>query len=513
MRIQSEFVLYPCVALGVLAIWIALRRLAELSGFINLVGKLPTTAIVDPRPSSDVRPLHQALNGYCNAFRQSAERNHLSTFNVEQRLASVRGTLAGGGAIPRAVVGLLILGSLLVTLINLQQSVAQLGNAFRDIAAKQDTGGVENIRRAMASIADSAGSAFGSSSFIIFLAVILLILNMLAHRRAAQSALRCVQWAHEAYDEALARATAADPSTSIQELGKLIHQMHEIAATFQETNNSLGALAQFGTRLESSTDAISEAISRLPASVGTAVSGLGGEVARHLSEDLRHQVEYLMKLTAIYGDQELRIKEIRGFMEESVGATKDASKALKALPGELGGIRQSITDHSNAAKVLNGALGKLNHKIEALPLMDLKAASSELRTAVEGLADSGKEISSSAEKLNEFLGGWRSVIHGEMAQISKEVAVSLRTASEGLSDALSGSQRGLEGALKQFQQATDELAGALRDARERAGKPNGVSDKRMEQLSNEIDELSKSLSAVQASRVGRILGFGKGAGA
>ncbi len=550
----AELIFWLCMFGGAISLVLVMVNIARIIQFEKRIGQLPTTSLPDDEPFSGESEFAKNGNAYVESFRRSATRHILESFVVDQRSAHVRGTLSASSAWPRAIVGLLVLGSLLVTLLNMQISVAHLGDAFRGLSASTSNIGsavpsraptaaksnsrqakdpnkrepnksvssganpntdsqgdkVERIQRAMASIADSARTAFQRSGWIILIGVLTLALNTYATRTARQSSLKFVKWAHTAYDEAFSQRISRDPTSRMADLAKLINKMHEISSSFQETSGGLAELGQLGIKLDQSTLAISDAISRLPDSVRTSVTGLGGEVARYISEDLKHQLEYLKSVAAIYGDQETRIQEIQKILIETSQATQTSAAALKALPGEITNLRKSITKHAESTDALREDLTALSRKVDALPIMDLKAASEDIHGAIQRLADTGNAISGYATKLSEFLAGWRSAIHGEVNDVSKAVANSMQNISRELLASLNVSNDATRAAVQKLQRETDRLMPLLESLDKRTQSQAKESGDRLSRVSQELETLTKAVtslnSAASSSAWARIFG-------
>lgn len=348
-------------------------------------GALPQGSVFEGR--SD---LPQLANGFLAKLASAAAGGRLIEFNLQQGLSTIAGSIRSMTMMPRALVGILILGALLVTLFNLQGSVATLGKAFRDLSNKQSTTAVsdnappvDTIQRAMGDVADTARRAFITSAWIISVAALGLLFTVAVQRKGARAFNGFSRWAADAYHDAIAAMPALDQQAQLAELNETLKQMAGLVSALSEMGQGMSTLAAFGKQMGAASEAITAAIERLPTNINSSIVQLSGQVVRGISESLEHHVQYLSRLVLIYGQQEMRMHEIHKYVDDTLALTKDVSSSLKplaTLPSELEKLVQSVGRWVTGSNQLNDNVVKLQSKVEALPTEEMRNVLNDLRS-------------------------------------------------------------------------------------------------------------------------------------
>lgn len=487
----ADLIFGACLVVFVLAAAQLVWDIVRLSRFDVAVRALSPSRLPEPHHFTGRSALDASANRYLASFRKAVDKGLIAAFRVEERIGEVAAQLRSMSAWPRSIVGLLILGSLLVTLFNLQVSVAQLGEAFHDLsrgnaqegsAAAPPSGDDKagRVQEAMGEIAGAARSAFGRSGVIIFLAVLILVLTLTVQHSAANTSRHFTTYAHNACDEALAAQAPRDPATHLADLGKLISQLHEVTSAFEDMNTGLSAVAEFGLKLESSSQQIADAVSRLPDNVKTSFVGLSSEVTRHIAEDLQGQLEYLKRIALIYGDQELRLREVREFLAQSTAEARRAADALASLaplPAGMDKLSAILEVLARNTVALEHTVAQLDEKVNLIPVLDLKAVAGDLHGAVAALTRSEEAVHTSARAA--------SALRGEMAKDLERIAEQNRNLAGEMAAAVSRGNESLAAYLGRLESAAgasarqvSELLAGLKQAQ--------AADRKVEERSFEV---------------------------
>ena len=293
-------ILSLCAALSIVAAYALLKGYREIASFDGALKILPND-VPAASPFNGSTNLGRAANEYIAMFSIAGARNLLGSFRVEQASSPLLAYLRSMSNGPRNLVGVLILGGLLVTLFNLQGSVAILGASFNHLAKSQSSTAasaqeeVKQIQESMGGIARTAQTAFISSGLVIFAATLILLVSLALQRRTGISARRFVSWANAAHLEAMS-ARPMDEHAQIEKFGELIGKMGEVISSFEAIGSSMATVGDFGSKLDESSQLVAQAVSQLPATINSSVAQLSAEVTKDISVHLEHQIEHIKKI-------------------------------------------------------------------------------------------------------------------------------------------------------------------------------------------------------------------------
>ena len=373
-----------CLLLAVYAAYIVLQGFRETSSFEKALSLLPRdipeSNTFDPRSQ-----LGLLATEYIALFSLVASRNMLGAFKIEQASAPLHAYLRTLASTPRNIVGVLLMGALLVTLFNLQGSVATLGKSFTQLAREQATtteGSAENevkeIQLSMADIAKAAQAAFLRSGQVILGAAFILIFSLLLQKRSQKSTQSFAAWANAAYIEALTKRPM-DQNAQLEKFGELIDKMTPMIDSFESIGASMATVGDFGAKLDASSQLVAQAVSQLPQAINSSVVQLSEEVTKDISVHLQHQIEHIKKILAIYGDQEVRVRKIQEYLDGFSRSLEVGLNATGALPQKLDILSQAILSTNRGSEKLAAAAKSLETKLDGLPLPEIQSAIADLR--------------------------------------------------------------------------------------------------------------------------------------
>ena len=165
----------------------------------------------------------------------------------------------------------------------------------------------------MGRVADSAAQAFRISGTIIFFAIVLLALSALSQRFALSVLHRLSNWVLLIYNVRISESAGGGGSV---DFSGAISAFREVITSFDGMSNDLVAIGSFRADLIQSSNSIRDAVAKLPTQIQGNMDRLSTGAFREIADHLEKHYSVLCKILAIYGDQEMRVKEIQTFVKE-----------------------------------------------------------------------------------------------------------------------------------------------------------------------------------------------------
>jgi len=459
----SHVLFYICIALFLVILVTVLRAFRELSEFQRHLKSLSdeSAAKITAQPRSELSLL---LGDYVTLFDHAAAKSILSSFHVDRSASPILSRIRSLTSAPRSLVGILILGGLLVTLFNLQSSVAVLGDSFHQLSIReaqptldQADKGIKAIQSSMGDIAHTAQLAFSLSGWVIGMAAVGLLVSVPIHHRGQQLARKFVNWANLAYTEALTRSPA-DQQAQMEKFGELVDKMGDLITSFGQIGQSMATVSDFGSKLDESSRLVAEAVDRLPTTINASVVQLSGEVTKDISVHLQNQIEHLKVILAIYGDQEMRVRKIQEHLDDFSRLTQESFSAvqkLSGLPEKVDGLARSIGGLTTATANLSGTTRQLDEKVTAMPMADLRAG----LTAIVPMRDAVATLKNDLANVNHSQKELAATLTLQLAKTEESLNSLLgRTSAAGVEDQIKAI--GVE--LLSIKEAIESVPSALR---------------------------------------------------
>ncbi|HLG97810.1 MAG TPA: hypothetical protein VKX49_15965 [Bryobacteraceae bacterium] len=367
-----------CVAL--IALWGILSAWREVGEFRRGLRSLPPDRFPSGTAFPSGRESCRLANEFLTLCAQAADRQMLGALHIDRALAPVNNYFRTRVNTPKSLAGVLVLCGLLVTLLNLQGSVGRLGASFQNLSVSQSdvqqstaARSVNEIQTAMGEIAGRAHDAFLQSFGVILLSSMILWLALLLNNKAQGVCRDFAVWANATHVRSLVERPPVQ-ETQVEKLSELIVKLSDVAGTFETIGPAIASVGDLGAKLDASSQLVAEAVSKLPATINESVGQLSLEVTRDISAQLNHQIEYLKKVLAIYGDQTVRVTKLQEYLDklgESMESSMKALKGLAALPGKIDSLSEAVQSFTTASARAIAACEHLDAKVDQIPALDL----------------------------------------------------------------------------------------------------------------------------------------------
>jgi hypothetical protein len=426
--------------LFLLALWGIFRLIIEIVPFTGESRRL-SDDLAQAAFSNSGR-IRKAANTIIGHLREAANsRETLLLFDPDRKLNTLRGIVAGSLVQARALAGILILTGLLATLWNLRTSVYELKNAFKDIKqysldrqsqAKEEKAhpGQKNLGTqgqtknepvidhsklpaGMENVAGSSVNAFKSSFVAILFAALVLLSASLTQAKAAAALRAFAEWIYQHHETALSQCSTVDQAQSVAKLADSVERFAEASAGFDKLANELSRLNAFGDKFDRAAVAIQESVTQLPGQVNLSFQGLSQEVATGIAGELRNVIEHIGRLYAIFGQQELRLKQLQDFMGQLVQSNSEVAAVvgkLSSVPEHLEDLVDAVSATSKVASELKPVMQSLDAKVAKLPADALKEAADSMKRLEEQLGPLEQQLGMALHDLELLLKSWRSEI-------------------------------------------------------------------------------------------------------
>lgn len=427
MSIDSSAFIWFGVAFGVVALLFfraLFVLLYECVRPLRRLGSVPTEFTAEADPDTYLpgkRAIERRANSICRRLKaaESSPDGQIE-YDLDRDLRALRGDVAMQLAVVRAAAGVLIIVGLLITLFNLRGAVGELErtfsthieNAVQNGDATQSSGqpnkaiDTKTVREGMLGIAGAAKKAFLLSAIVICIAAALLVLAFIASQFAASRIRSFEWWAEDLHRRLLEKAASRRPEDVIHNLSSTVEHLANLTKTFETTNSALQELKSFGDKMDSAAQQITLAVANLPSNIGASMATISAEVAQGINQDLRHQGEYLKGILAIYSDQQNVLKKMVDFIEsvsKSQKASSDALLGLQTLPQQVQAVAQNVKTAAETMALVHSTTKLLERKIEALPMDELNAASTELRASLANIGQIERTLTDFKEQLTSSM--------------------------------------------------------------------------------------------------------------
>jgi hypothetical protein len=475
----SQFVICVVLVVSAAMLFSLLRKWRELHGFHREIS-IHKDSSVPPEGHFRGPTFGRLASDFFGEMRRFTSPELATRIDVRRQMEPLAIGLRMFSASARAVSGLLILGALLLTLFNLQNAVANLSGTFRDIAqspVNQTTGtnqqqpldSVSRIQVSMSSVADVASEAFRLSSVSIGCALLLLAASWLSQRHANQAMSDFTALGIRVHNTLLLPAEGADAATPEWDPRKATEALGNAVVAFEGVSRDLGELATFRVQLQESTNAIKEAVEKLPTSINKSMGEVSTSVAKQIGDNLTQHYDVLMRILAIYGDQQKSMADLKAFAAEVSKQSKASTESLAALKGlgpSVDILSKAVSDFGGDTSVLTRTVMTLDEKVAKLPVMQIGDSVRQLKESGEELSRLLSESRNIQGDLSGFLGSWRAALSAEHKAVVGDVSASLTQVSnrlealKGLAD-VSKSVNGLHPAVAEVKSALSTAAGSI----------------------------------------------------
>ncbi|MCU1285321.1 MAG: hypothetical protein JWO13_1671 [Acidobacteriales bacterium] len=453
-------------------------------------------------PSSAIA---SSLSAHLRSMKRAASAKALATFNTDAGLRSFAAASMAGVTRIRAISGIVLILGLVITLVNLQGAVASLDRVLQEGRAPTTSGASkaldpEALQTGMRGIAASATQAFRYSAIAIGIAALLLICAMAQTRSAHELNRRLCAATAELMAIAATEEVRTSPDHALANLSEVINNFSEMTRVFEKTNSGLEELASFGSKFESSAELISKAVDGLPKQIQTGMVNLSADVARGINEDLKHQLEYLKRIAAIYGDQQINITQIQKYMDGMAAQVESSSKSIRQLegtPAAIQALTAVLNQFDSSTGILRTDVQKLNSKVSQFPIEEFSKATLEFKELSATLAPALSELKEAASELDAKVNSTLEQAQNNLTEktqssIDHLVIEISRILSNGLSAGLEHSISNIHAEISTIQRMLSSAAGAG------AGAGNGndsaglvAIQKKLIHISSELDRVPK----------------------
>lgn len=388
--------------------WVAVGR------FLKAVQALPPSDI--PQDSQDVPgEFGRLLDRFVNALRRAADSNSLPRFDVNRQATPLIAALRGATTGFRGVAGILILFALVVTLLNLQGAVSDLGSTFHQLSQHEraSTGPndgsaiVDRVQGMMGDVANTAATAFMVSGVTVFGAALLLVLAALLEGRIRKALRAFTSWAHELYAARIAELSRQSSGDAQADFSTAIGEFRAFVDSFGRLSSELSNLGEFRQQLAEAATSISDAVTRIPVAIGENINQLSSQVTREIAEDLRHQYEILNKMLMTYGDMGVNVKKLEEFIERMLHGYEQASGAM----AKLGTLPQDALELRNAVNTLSA-------RVDEIPALDIRNTSALLKNVSENVESVDRSIGA----LKDLTAAREDNLRADLEQVRGQVA-------------------------------------------------------------------------------------------
>lgn len=381
-----------------------------------------------------------SLRGHLRSMKRAASAKALSAFNTEAGLRAFAGASIDRVSQVRAMSGIVLIFGLIITLVNLQGAVGSLNKVLEEGQSGTSHASVKALdptalQMGMQGIAASATHAFRYSAVAIGMAAILLIIAAWQASQVQNLNRRLALATADITAIATVEETKASPDQALANLSEAVNQFSELTRVFEETNSGLKELASFGSKFEASSDLISKAVDSLPKQIQSGMVSISADVARGINEDLKHQVDYLKRIAAIYGDQQINIAAIQQYMDkmmEQIQTSATAIRQLEAAPRAIQSLAAAVSKFDASADSLVLNVHKLNEKVDHFSVEQLAAGTAQIQKLSATLESALAEL---RRMLGNLPGDLGAKLEVSISSLSTELSRVLATdAAKNMSD-------------------------------------------------------------------------------
>jgi hypothetical protein len=184
-------------------------------------------------------------------------------------------------------------------------------------------------------------------------------------------------WASDqAYEVSVEQATKAARATAV-DFSQAVAQLAQATGRFETVGNMLTGLPALQGSIDASAQAISDAISSFPTHIEQSTGKISADVARGISQELHHQVEYLKGVLAIYGEQQVVLQTVLTHMGQMASDHAKAATSLASLselPAALHDLRHATQGVASTNDRVASVTSELDRKVALLPVAEMKEA-------------------------------------------------------------------------------------------------------------------------------------------
>jgi ubiquinone biosynthesis protein UbiJ len=388
---------------------------SDLKQARNYVQALPRGAAI-PDVDRHKYPITFAFASYVLDFESAKLKHGLHQFDVQRRLDSVHRLPAEIFRPWRSIAGLLILCGLLCTLATLSMAVKPLGDAFRELSKNQQMSSsstaasprspvsgsdkVALIQKTMGEMADKARLAFGLSFLFISAAFGVMATVARMQRNRTYLIFEFANWAEQEYRSALPEQISIGEAASA--FKENAQALGELTRSFNDLSLSLEAVKNFSATMTDVREAIVKALDRMPGEIQASMGLVTKDMVKNLERSMKDEVEAIKKILAIYGQQEVKIDEIRNCVttvKEMTEKITHAATALEVVPRQLDAIDGSLKQHSSVAGQIETTAKRIEDSVLAFPSEELRGSAKAL---IEATAKIGHAHAQTADAVADL---------------------------------------------------------------------------------------------------------------
>jgi hypothetical protein len=424
--VSLAFVVFLLTLASLLRKWYALSKLARKI-------PRPPTLVVPEQGHFHAESFEQTAETFFDCFRTANRHHILGQFDLERHLTPLSMQIRTLTSSARAVSGILILLALLITLYQLRKAVSDLSTTFDQVAQHSAAAEmVSRVQTSMSGVASSAATAFRISGYIILFAVTLLAVAAGAQKYSLTVLRRMSAWALLLHNHYLAEAASGGGSNDFT---AVITSFRDVIRSFEGLQADLSAIGSFRADLVRSADAITDAVKVLPTQIQGNMDRLSSGAFREIADHLDKHYDVLCKVLAIYGDQEMRMKEIQALARDLNHQNTELTSSLmplKEVTPSLGKLTTAVDSWTSATDRLVSSADQLDAKIDRLPLPQIEDAVTHAKAAAERLIRLQAESTQLLQNWSELLPEWKMALSADRAALLEAVRQSLGELNEKL---------------------------------------------------------------------------------
>lgn len=396
----------------------------------SLIPEMEKAPVPLPEPNFPAGGLGGALKIYIKAFNRALNSKSIPQFSVEAMLAPAARAAEHSGRLFRACAGLLILASLAITLFNLQGAVGSLSGSFTTLATQTENvpaakrvapdaigqavvpeevdtdrllNGNSALQKQMANVSSAAATAFRIACGCILVALLFLIE---ANRREHQNRNLLAEFreiAHELYHAVLPFQPSLNQGDLAQRLNESAGAMSSAAEILREATSEMRQLSSLVASMTAVSEVIKSAMAQLPQDLRNSMNTVSTELVQGLTSSLGESNEHTLKILHIYGEQELRIKELHDYVVAVRQATDKIQLAATDVANASRSVDSSVQKTSASTAGLVQVTQKVAEAIEKLPLSELRSAFESVHVLTQTMDDIRQNANSLIDKLESAI--------------------------------------------------------------------------------------------------------------